>query len=57
MHMELERLRDTSFTVVDRVKAEEVETFVELVGLANLIYVRIKGVSLREGEEPRFIIE
>ena len=54
---ELERLRDTSFTVVDRVKAEEVETFVELVGLANLIYVRIKGVSLREGEEPRFIIE
>lgn len=54
---ELERLRDTSFTVVDRVKAEEVEMFVELVGLANLIYVRIKGVSLREGEEPRFIIE
>lgn len=54
---ELEQLRDTSFTVVDNVSTEEVETFVELVGLANLLYVRIKGVSLKEGEEPRFIIE
>ncbi|CAX40917.1 conserved hypothetical protein [Candida dubliniensis CD36] len=54
---ELEQLRDTSFTVVDNVSTEEVETFIELVGLANLLYVRIKGVSLKEGEEPRFIIE